>query len=507
MIAVFCSGLYTQSKPGTPPEFFDYMKAFARYYPIIDDIKAFEEAVGPPQPLFVWTNTLRTTPRQLVDVLEQDGYELTPLPWHPQAFRVRRRDEGGSERLGRHWAYLAGWFHIQEASSMIPALLLDPRPGERILDLCAAPGNKTALMAQALENRGTVVANDVFWDRLRPLRSAIDRLGLLNVSVTCHDGTSYPKRAGQFDRVLVDVPCSCEGTTRRFPRLLKRPPTRPTARRFKKQQLLLQTAIRRCRQGGRILYSTCTYAPEENEAVVNAVLGEMPDKVCILPVGLPGLKTAPGLTAWGGESFQDDLENSIRIWPHLNDSGGFYIALLEKIGSDSTKAIETPQVKQPDFRPASGSTQQIFNAADTMFEILNERFGIEPAAFDGLQLLKKSGRDIYAAAGDHRPPQLADCISGLPLFHMHSRLPKPTTSCATAFGPMAERNVVDASKGQLQNYLARRPFALKKDQVNACDASSGYVLVRFKNAVMGVGYYDKSEGAVASLFPKSRARG
>lgn len=482
------------------------MKAFERYYPIIDDIKAFEETIGRSQPLFVWTNTLRTTPRQLVHILMQDGYDLTPLAWHPEAFRVRRRGEGGNERLGRHWAYLAGWFHIQEASSMIPALLLNPRPGERILDLCAAPGNKTALMAQAIENRGTVVANDVFWDRLRPLRSAIDRLGLLNVSVTCHDGTSYPRCAGQFDRVLVDVPCSCEGTARRFPGLLKRPPTRNMPRRFKKQQLLLQTAIRRCRKGGRILYSTCTYAPEENEAGVNAVLGEMPDEVRVLPVGLPGLKTAPGLTAWAGESFQDDLQNSIRIWPHLNDSGGFYIALLEKIGNDSKKAVKTPQIKQPDFRPASGSTQQIFKDADSMFKILSERFGVERAAFDGLQLLKKSERDIYAAAGDHRPPQLANCISGLPLFHMHFRFPKPTTSCAAAFGRMANRNVVDASKGQLQNYLARRSFALKKDEADACDGSSGYVLVRFKNAVMGVGYYDKDEGAVASLFPKSMAR-
>jgi len=93
-----------------------------------------------------------------------------------------------------------------------------------------------------------------------------------------------------------------------------------------------------------------------------------------------------------------------------------------------------------------------------------------------------------------------------PLFHLHFRFPKPTTSCAVAFGRMADRNVVEASRGQLQNYLARRSFALKKDQANACDGSSGYVLVRFKNAVMGVGYYDKSERAVASLFPKSRAR-
>jgi hypothetical protein len=277
-------------------------------------------------------------------------------------------------------------------------------------------------------------------------------------------------------------------------------------RRFKKQKLLLESAIRRCRKGGRILYSTCTYAPEENEAVVHAVLSERPGEVRVLPVGLPGLKTAPGLTAWAGESFRDDLQKSVRIWPHLNDTGGFYIALLEKIGNDSKNAVKAPRVRQPDFQPADGSTQQIFNDADGMFEMLSERFGIERAAFDGLQLFKKSGRDIYAVAGDHRPPQLSSCISGLPLFHMHFRYPKPTTSCAAAFGEMADRNVVEASAGQLQDYLARRSFVLTKDQASACDGSSGYVLVRFQNAVMGVGYYDKSEGAVASLFPKSRAR-
>ena len=483
------------------------MTALERYYSIVDDVPSFEAAASRPQPLFVWTNTLRTTTRQLVDVLEQDGYDLTPLAWHPEAFRVKHRGENGHEKLGRHWAYLAGWFHIQEASSMIPALLIDPQPGERILDLCAAPGNKTALMAQALENHGTVVANDVFWDRIRPLRSAIDRLGLLNVSVTCHDGTSYPRRAGQFDRVLVDVPCSCEGTTRRFPRLLKREPTRCTPRRFKKQQLLLQTAIRCCRKGGRILYSTCTYAPEENEAVVNAVLGEIPDEVRILPVWLSGLKIDSGLTSWAGESFRHQLKHSIRIWPHLNDTGGFYIALLEKIGNDSKRAVNTPQIRQSDFEPATGSTQQITNDTDSIFEMLRERFGIEPTVFDDLQLLKKSGQDIYAVIGDHRPPQIASCITGLPLFHMHFRFPKPTTSCASTFGKMASRNVIDASQSQLQDYLARKPFALTKAQTNACDGTSGYILVRFKNAVLGVGYYDKNEGVVASLFPKSRARG
>ena len=477
------------------------MNMLKRYYPIVDDAKAFAEAASRPQPLFVWAHTLRTTSRQLIDVLKADGFALTPLEWHPQAYRVSHQN--GDERLGRHWTYLAGWFHIQEASSMIPALILNPQPGERVLDLCAAPGNKTALMAQALGNRGTVVANDVFWERIRPLRSAIDRLGLLNVSVTCHDGTAYPQAAGEFDCVLVDVPCSCEGTSRRFPGILKRAPFKHMLKRFHKQQLLLEAAIRRCRVGGRILYSTCTYAPEENEAVVDAVLRKMPGSVRIVPVSLPGLNSTPGLTDWAGESFHADLQHSLRIWPHLNDTGGFYIALLEKIGGKSPKSFQPPKIAQPDFQTATGSTQQRLDDAGRMFDILAARFGIERAAFDGLQFLEKSRRDIYAVAADHRLPQMAKCISGLPLFHMHFKYPKPTTSCAAAFGCKADRNVIDTSFNQLQAYLARKPFTLQKDQARACDGS-GYVLVGYQNVVLGVGFYEQNDNVIASLLPKSR---
>jgi NOL1/NOP2/sun family putative RNA methylase len=477
------------------------MRVLERYYSIVDDVEGFVAAASRPQPLFAWTNTLRTTSRKLIDALTSDGYDLTPLDWHPQAYRVICQN--GDKRLGSHWAYLAGWFHIQEASSMIPALILNPQPGERVLDLCAAPGNKTALMAQALGNRGTVVANDIFWERIRPLRSAIDRLGLLNISVTCHDGTAYPRAAGEFDCVLVDVPCSCEGTSRRFPGVLKRAPFQHIPKRFHKQQLLLESAVRRCRVGGRILYSTCTYAPEENEAVVDAVLRKMPGVVRILPISLTGLKTSPGLTRWAGETFQDDLKHTIRIWPHLNDTGGFYIALLKKIDSVSSKAVQSLEISHPDFKTAAGSTQQRLNNADRMFKIFRTRFGIERSAFDDLQLLKKSRRDIYAVATDHRPPYMAKCISGLPLFHLHFKYPKLTTSCATSFGHNAGLNIIDIFPNQLQDYLSRKTVTLYEDQDQVCDGT-GYVLIRHQNAVLGVGFYEQNQGFVASLFPKSR---
>jgi hypothetical protein len=321
--------------------------------------------------------------------------------------------------------------------------------------------------------------------------------------VTCHDGTAYPRAAGEFDCVLVDVPCSCEGTSRRFPGVLKRAPCQHIPKRFHKQQLLLESAVRRCRVGGRILYSTCTYAPEENEAVVDAVLRKMPGVVRILPISLTGLKTSPGLTRWAGETFQDDLKHTIRIWPHLNDTGGFYIALLKKIDSVSSKAVQSLEISHPDFKTAAGSTQQRLNNADRMFKIFRTRFGIERSAFDDLQLLKKSRRDIYAVATDHRPPYMAKCISGLPLFHLHFKYPKLITSCATSFGHNAGLNIIDIFPNQLQDYLSRKTVTLYEDQDQVCDGT-GYVLIRHQNAVLGVGFYEQNQGFVASLFPKSR---
>ena len=155
----------------------------------------------------------------------------------------------------------------------------------------------------------------------------------------------------------------------------------------------------------------------------------------------------------------------------------------------------------PAFQTAPGSTQQRLDDIARMFKILSRRFGIDQMAFDGLRFLEKSRRDIYAVAADHRPPQMAKCITGLPLFHMHFKYPKPTTSCAAAFGRKADRNVIDASYAQLQAYVARKPFTLEKDQARACD-SSGYVLVRYQNAVLGVGFFDVNQHVVASLLPK-----
>lgn len=472
---------------------------FSRYHPIIDDIAAFEACLYRPLPRFLWTNTLRSTAQQLLTDLLIDGFEVQPLKWYSGGFKVI----GGPGQLGNHWTYLAGHFQIQEASSMLPVMLLDPQPGERVLDMCAAPGNKTAQIAVALGNHGTVVANDPSYSRMRSVRMHIDRLGLLNVSMTCDDGGSYPKAAGLFDAALVDAPCSCEGTSRINPNVIRRLIARRSNLIHKQKMILLQ-AIRRTRPGGCIVYSTCTYAPEENEAVVNAMLREMPDAIRIRPAILSGYKTAPGLTQWNGDFFDPDLQDTLRIWPHHNNTGGFYVAVLEKCGPGTVPEIKIPAISDSYYKSATGKGPHHSTEADSYIELLTDRYGIDTSLFNGIQLLAKSKREIYAVAADHRPPLKPVPTAGLPLLHRKMRYPKLTTAGAAMFGRTANRNLIDVNETQLEEYVSRRPFTLDANQKEQTDGS-GHVLIRYRDSVLGVGDYHRQRNAVESFFPKHLA--
>lgn len=476
-----------------------YSEELQRYYAVIDNVPAFKEALNSPLPGYILTNTSRIRPARLAEFLERDGFEVTPLPWLPSAFRIGKANTG----LGNHWTYLTGLFQIQEASAMIPALVLAPQPGERVLDLCAAPGNKTVQMAVILNNRGTVVANDPVRGRLKPLRAAIYRLGLINVTTTCRDGLSYPRSAGDFDCVLADVPCSCEGTSRKRPKVLRRP-VKNSAHLISKQTGLLSRAIQYCRDGGKILYSTCTYAPEENELVVNEMLKKYPGRVSILPIRVPGLKTAEGLTSWGSTDLHPDLKHTIRIWPHQNDTGGFYMALLRKEGTRSGTGPGLPCVDDPEYCPGRDDGQTPLVPRDKILGLLYDRFGLQGSALDHIRLFVNSSGIVHALAGDHVPPLIPDRVMGLPLIHTAMRYPKLTTNGAMAFGHLAGRHVIELSPGQMRVYFTRNTFPVSGTQTASCD-SDGYVILRYEGIPIGVGFYNRLESRVASLFPKKMA--
>jgi NOL1/NOP2/fmu family ribosome biogenesis protein len=367
--------------------------------------------------------------------------------------------------------------------------MLDARPGERVLDLCAAPGGKTARIAFALGNRGTVIANDVSRHRMPALRDTIDRLGLLDVSVTRADGGSLPSAIGTFDRVLVDAPCSGEGTVRKISGSAAHFGAKNALRLQGRQIALLRKAVQRCRPGGRVVYATCSFAPEENEAVVDAVLREDGGRsLRVADVDLPGLVTSPGVTAWEGARFADDLRRAIRLWPHHNDTGGFFAVALDKDGDV----------------PAEGGAPYPFGAVreDEWVPYVTGRFGIPDDVVRGHRVHRRTQRGPHLVALDHAPPVEPDPESvGIRFMKTKTLHPKLTTPGAQILGPHATRNVVELTTPQLVPYLARMDVALDRGQDDDC-SGEGYVIVRHRGHVLGLGLYRAVAGRLESLVPR-----
>jgi NOL1/NOP2/sun family putative RNA methylase len=294
------------------------MDHLERYREIVPEFESFLAVQSLPLPASARINTLKTDRSRLLERLERGNIRYDSLGWYPLGIRIEL------EKPGKLLEYLLGYIHIQEEVSMVPPLVLDPKPGEEVLDLCAAPGGKTTQISQAMENRGVVFANEPSLARIAPLRSNCERLGAVNVAITRYDGRKFPDHL--FHRVLVDAPCSSEGRARRDPDLLSRCSRRRSLDIQTLQTGLLRRAVRITRPGGVIVYSTCTYAPEENELVVQKVL----DEARLEQFSLPGLQSCPGITEWEGEELDEDLKLCARYYPHINDTGGFFVARLIK---------------------------------------------------------------------------------------------------------------------------------------------------------------------------------
>ncbi|UWG47405.1 16S rRNA C967 or C1407 C5-methylase, RsmB/RsmF family [Halanaeroarchaeum sp. HSR-CO] len=299
------------------------MDALDRYESIVDDYDAFREACLRPLPATVRVNTIKATPERVIAALEAAGVTATQRSWEPTVLAV------DTAKPGNTWPYVHGWIHGQEEVSAIPPMVLDPRPGEVVWAAAAAPGSKATQLAALMDDTGLVIANDDNLDRLSALRGNADRLGVTSMAVTNEDArfqTFDPFGIDRVDRALVDAPCTCEGTVRKSPDALDGAGPASSTNIANVQRDILAHAVAKTKSGGTVVYSTCTFAPEENEAVVDAVLAG--GDATVVPFEVP-LEHTPGLTEWQSDTYADALAATKRFYPHQNDTGGFYVAKLE----------------------------------------------------------------------------------------------------------------------------------------------------------------------------------
>ncbi len=293
-----------------------------------EEFEAFMDALQKPLTPSIRVNTLKASVEEVKGLLTERGVELEPIPWCPWGFWVSGEEEEG---LGNTWEHFAGLFYIQEASSMIPPEVMRPTERNAVLDLADAPGSKTTQIAQHMRNRGVIVANDVSVKRLKALTNNLERMGVINCCVVQTDGKRFGRLMPErFDMVLVDAPCSAEGTIRKSYKAVHNWRPWVHEKLANTQKMLLVSAFKATRPGGIIVYSTCTFAPEENEGVVSYLLERYPAET--LPVELDGLCISPPIVEWGRTIYHEGVKNCARVYPHKQEVGGFFVAKIRRVG-------------------------------------------------------------------------------------------------------------------------------------------------------------------------------
>lgn len=291
-------------------------------------LEEIRRLLGPETPSFLKaleepsTRALRTNPLRPGAQAHARRFAGEPVPWWPGAWRIRP-----DARPGADPAHMLGAYYLQEASAMIPAAVLDVQPGERVLDLCAAPGGKSTQLAARLQGQGLLVSNEPVPARARLLRENLERMGVLNAIATCAwPGQLAERWPGWFDAVLVDAPCSGEGMFRREPETREEWKPNSPEGCARRQAEILDAAAVLVKPGGRLVYSTCTFNRRENEESVERFLEAHPDFA-------PEEFRLEGLGASEG--------GMLRLWPHRAMGDGHFAAKLRRTEG------EIPRSKPP----------------------------------------------------------------------------------------------------------------------------------------------------------------
>lgn len=275
-------------------------------------------------------NPLKASVAEVRDLLRAEGLSLAEVPWFACAFAVPHAQRAA---LTAHPAAGDGRIYVQSLSSMAAALALEAAPGETVLDLAAAPGGKTTLLAAQMKNEGALSAVEPVRDRFFRLRGTLERMGVTIAKTYAKDGCDVgalvPER---FDRVLLDAPCSSESRfDRRDPESMGHWRVRKVREMARKQARLIRSGFEALKPGGTMVYSTCSFAPEENEAVVDTLLHEVGDAAEVDALTLP-FPVQPGLTTWDGEAYDPRVALSARILPDAV-MDGFFVCRLRKLRS------------------------------------------------------------------------------------------------------------------------------------------------------------------------------
>lgn len=430
---------------------------FSRYRGIIPDYEQFLEVLQRPLPVSFRINTLKCD-------VDSARALLSPLDYHSLPFGVHSYILDTPTSIGNHPAHALGIVYGQEAASLVPALALEPQPHETVLDLCAAPGSKSTQLAQMMGNTGLLVTNEVNRRRMMGLLHNLKRCGVINEVVTAVPGQRIDKHCrAMFDRVLIDAPCSAEGTIRRSRAVLYHWGLENIKRMAWIQKGLITAGFHALRPGGTMVYATCTIAPEENEAVVDYLLAREPE-ADVTPIQVRAFTFRPGITRWQDQDYDARVAACARILPQDNDTAPFFVARITRKGTP-------PEPRHGHFK---------MRGARAFFEELERSYGISPdrlAEHAVTQDKNAFSVSTVPAAGFR---SLRAIRLGLEAGRIHEDGLRLDPDFVQLFGGAAQGRRVDLTDDEFRQYLRGGTF-------RRAGLSPGYLILTWKGIPVGSG--------------------
>lgn len=425
-------------------------------------------------------NTLKMSKEEF---LSCSSFSLSPIPWAANGFYYEQE-----ERPGKHAYHEMGLYYMQEPSAMSVAELAAVKPGEIVLDLCAAPGGKSTQLAAALNGEGLLISNEIHPARSKILSQNIERMGVRNAIVTNETPQALARLYFQaFDCVVVDAPCSGEGMFRKDEEAIRQWSEENVTMCAERQKEIFTEAVKMVRPGGRLVYSTCTFEPAENEEMIAWLLKEYPE-------------FEPGEVSAHDGIIEGNMPGTLRLWPHLLQGEGHFAALLIKKGAEE------------EAEPVSANKLELFgkkygrigkkNCPDVARLALWEAFAKEffdkekaPEWFDKNKLKERMvlfGENIYLLPA---PAALEGCKvvrAGLHLGSFEKNRFEPSHSLALALKPAEVLNVTEVGAEDVMKY--------QKGETIAADGAKGWTLVTHLGCPAGLG--KRSNGIVKNHYPK-----
>ena len=435
---------------------------------------------------YIRVNTAKISREELAHIL-LEKYEIkTVIVNH---FENILKIIEGNERIGKTIEHVMGFYYIQSLSSMMPSLVLNPTEEDVVMDLCGAPGSKSTQLAELMNNRGTLVVNEIDNERIKSLVFNLERMSVINSSVIHSKGEVLSKiYDDHFTKVLVDAPCSGLGIIQKKGEVSNWWSLDHVDRLQHLQLRLLIAAIKMAKVGAEIVYSTCTLSIEENELVIDKILEKYP--VELQEISLP-IPSRQAFTEYEGRQLNPELKKAIRILPWEIDSDGFFLVKMRKI--DVTDSPEKEALRETENRLVKSNHKEI----QPYLDYVSEHFGVERKILDDYKYIFR-GKDIFFVIKDWNDENIGLFNRiGLKLGTLDKK----------------DRITFNSQAAQvLEKHITRFIYVLKDDaellnyltgwMIKDIDIPTGQYVVKYNNWVLGTAI--KIKEGLKSRFPRTK---